>query len=58
MMVTPLYADIRARGVARERPFLAQTLRALSDKSLIIPPTEALDLTAVVESAVHSTGPV
>jgi hypothetical protein len=57
-MASPLYADIRARGVARERPFLVETLRAISDESLTIPPVEPLDLTVVVESSVHSTPPV
>lgn len=58
MMASPLYADIRARGVARERPFLAQTLRAMSEEPLAIPPAEPLDLTLLVESAVRSTPPV
>ncbi len=51
----PLYADIRARGVARERPFLVETLRAVAEGTLVIPPESPLDLTAQVEAAVHST---
>lgn len=58
IMALPLYADIRARGVARERPFLVETLRALADRSLVIPPKVPLDLTDAVERAVHSTPPV
>jgi folate-dependent phosphoribosylglycinamide formyltransferase PurN len=54
----PLYSDIRARGVARERPFLVETLRAVADGSLAVPPPEPLDLTEAVERAVHSTRPV
>jgi folate-dependent phosphoribosylglycinamide formyltransferase PurN len=58
IMETPLYNDIRARGVRRERPFLAETLRAVAEGSLGIPPKAPLDLTAAVEKAVASTGPV
>lgn len=59
IMETPLYALIRARGVARERPFLVATLRAVADGTLVIPPAEPLDLTAAVEESVaRSTTPV
>lgn len=54
----PLYMDIRARGVARERPFLVETLRAVAEGKLAIPPPEPVDLTEAVERAVHSTRPV
>ncbi len=52
IMGMPLYADIRGRGVARERPFLAETLRAVANGTLAVPPPEPLDLTAAVEEAV------
>ena len=58
IMATPLYADIRGRGVARERPFLVETLRAVANGSLMVPPAEPVDLTEAVERAVHSTPPV
>lgn len=58
IMAMPLYSDIRNRGVARERPFLAETLRAVANGTLAIPPAEPLDLTSAVERAVHSTGTV
>jgi len=46
-----LFVDIRRRGVARERPFLVETLRAIADGSLQVPPAEPLDLTDAVERA-------
>ena len=58
IMGMPLYADIRARGVARERPFLVETLRAVAEGTLAIPPPEPVDLTEAVERAVGSTGQV
>ncbi len=58
IMGMPLYSDIRARGVARERPFLVETLRAIAEGRLAIPPETPLDLTSEVERTVHSTGPV
>ncbi|MGE0601845.1 MAG: hypothetical protein AB7J35_20415 [Dehalococcoidia bacterium] len=58
IMAMPLYSDIRARGVARERPFLVETLRAIATGALPVPPGEPIDLTAEVERAVHSTRPV
>ena len=51
IMAMPLYGDIRARGVPRERPFLVETLRALAEERLALPPGEPLDLTAEVEAA-------
>jgi folate-dependent phosphoribosylglycinamide formyltransferase PurN len=45
----PLYDEIRARGVARERPFLIETLRALQEGDLTTPASRPLDLTAKVE---------
>ena len=47
----PLYDEVRARGVARERPFLVETLRAFQEGRLALPPTAPLDLTAEVEAA-------
>src|SRR3990172_3102743 len=56
IMGMPLYADIRARGVARERPFMVETLRAVAAGTLTVPPPEPVDLTGAVEAAVaHST---
>lgn len=52
IMAMPLYADIRARGVARERPFLVETLRAVAMGTLAVPPPEPVDLTEAVEAAV------
>lgn len=48
----PLFLDIRARGVERERPFLAETLRAIADRRLSVPPGEPLDLTDQVEASI------
>ena len=58
IMAMPLYADIRARGVARERPFLVETLRAIADGALAVPPETPVDLTEETEGRVHSTRPV
>ena len=58
VMAMPLYADIRARGVARERPFLVETLRAIAAGELELPPQTPLDLTDEVEQAVGSTSRV
>lgn len=57
IMALPLYANIRARGVARERPFLVETLRAIAT-GMSIPPDRPLDLTAEVERAVHAARPL
>lgn len=48
---TALYADIRRRGVEREQPFLVETLRAIAEGRLAIPPPRPLDLTSEVERA-------
>jgi phosphoribosylglycinamide formyltransferase 1 len=48
---TDLYADIRARGVTREQPFLAETLRAIAEGRISLPPSDSLDLTAAVDRA-------
>lgn len=47
----PLYDDIRARGVRRERPFLVETLRGLAEGQLSLPPSKTVDLTEAVEAA-------
>jgi len=47
----PLYADIRRRGVARERPFVVETLRAIAGGHLAVPPEAPFDLTREVEAA-------
>lgn len=46
-----LFADVRARGVAREGPFVVETLRALADGQLSSPPggVPPLNLTEAVE---------
>jgi len=49
---SPLFADIRQRGVRRERPFLVATLRAVAEGRLRVPPEEPLDLTDEVEEAI------
>lgn len=51
---TALYADIRARGVARERPFMVETLRAIAEHRLTVPPDTRLDLTEVVEATLKA----
>lgn len=48
---TALYADIRERGVARERPFLVETLRAIAEGKLEVPPAAPADLTGEVEAS-------
>ena len=42
---------VRALDVAHERPFLLETLRALAEGRLEVPPNEPLDLSDAVESA-------
>ena len=51
---TELYADIRARGVAREQPFLVETLRAIATGRLEIPPQSPIDLSDAVDLALNS----
>lgn len=46
----PLFDDIRARGVRRERPFVVETLRALATGRLQLPPSAPVDLTEAVEA--------
>jgi folate-dependent phosphoribosylglycinamide formyltransferase PurN len=48
---TALFAEIRRRGIARERPFLVETLRAIAEGDLELPPPAPLDLTIAVERA-------
>ncbi len=48
---TPLYQDIRERGVDRERPFLVETLRAIAEGRLDVPPSLPVELTTQVEAA-------
>jgi len=47
----PLFDDIRTRGVRRERPFVVETLRAISTGQIQIAPGSPVDLTAAVEAA-------
>ena len=50
---TLLFQEIRRRGVLRERPFLCETLRAIAEGRLVLPPTGGpVDLTESVEGAV------
>lgn len=49
---TPLFAEIRRRGILRERPFLVETLRAIAEQRLAVPPEAPLDLTEDVERAI------
>ncbi len=49
-----LYLDVRRRGVERERPFLAETLRAVAEGTLAVPPATPLDLTASVEARLRA----
>lgn len=51
---TALYREIRERGVLRERPFLAETLRAIAEGRVAVPPASPLDLTAEVERALQA----
>jgi folate-dependent phosphoribosylglycinamide formyltransferase PurN len=51
---SPLFADIRRRGVERERPFLVETLRAVAGRSLQVPPPAPVDLTKQVEAILSS----
>ncbi|MGH2633213.1 MAG: formyltransferase family protein [Tepidiformaceae bacterium] len=52
---SPLFQDIRARGVRRERPFVVETLRELAEGRLSLPPSAAIDLTKAVEAAISRT---
>lgn len=52
----PRYAEIRALGVARERPLLVETLRAIQAGRLAVPPERSLDLTGEVEAALAARG--
>ncbi|MBI2765189.1 MAG: hypothetical protein HYX53_04665 [Chloroflexi bacterium] len=51
---TPLFREIRRRGVARERPFLVETLAAIAAGTLAVPPAAPADLTGAVEVLVNS----
>jgi folate-dependent phosphoribosylglycinamide formyltransferase PurN len=52
---TELFKEIRERGVRRERPFLVETLRAIADGTLAVPPADPVDLTAAVEAIVRES---
>lgn len=49
---TALYADIRARGVLRERPFVVATLAAIAAGKIAIPGAGPVDLSGIVEDLV------
>ncbi|MFN0096382.1 MAG: phosphoribosylglycinamide formyltransferase [Dehalococcoidia bacterium] len=51
---TLLYAEIRRRGVLRERPLMTETLRAIAEGRLLVPPSAPVDLTQSVEAATAS----
>lgn len=53
---TPLYADIRARGVRRERPFLVETLRVIASGELNISAAGPADLSDAVETRIAGCG--
>lgn len=48
---SPLFGEIRRRGVIRERPFLVETLRAIAAGTLEAPPSVPADLSEAVERA-------
>ncbi len=50
---TPLYQVIRERGLRRERPFLVETLRAIAEGTLAVPPDSPMDLTDAVEALIR-----
>lgn len=52
---TALYEEIRRRGVLREQPFLVETLRAVAEGRLAVPPPTPLDLTGAVEAAIAAS---
>jgi len=54
---TALFQEIRRRGVLRERPFLVETLRAIAEGRLAVPPPAPVDLTSQVEAAISGTAP-
>lgn len=47
-----LFLDLRRRGVERERPFVVETLRAVAEGRLAVPPEAPADVSAAVEAAV------
>jgi phosphoribosylglycinamide formyltransferase 1 len=51
---TPLYQEIRRRGVERERPLMVETLRAFTESRLTISAEGPVDLSAAVEAAVKA----
>ncbi len=53
LQISEAFTEIRRRGVAREQPFLVETLRAVAEGRLAIPPNAPLDLTDEVERAVR-----
>jgi folate-dependent phosphoribosylglycinamide formyltransferase PurN len=55
---TLLFREIRARGVQRERVLLTETLRALAEGRLALPPPDGpVDLTGPVEAAMAARRP-
>lgn len=55
LQASPLYEEIRRRGVERERPFLVETLRAIAGGEIAIPPKGgAVDLTREVDASLRS----
>jgi folate-dependent phosphoribosylglycinamide formyltransferase PurN len=53
---TALFQEIRRRGVLRERPFLVETLRAIAEGRLAVPPPAPIDLTEQVEASFATVG--
>jgi folate-dependent phosphoribosylglycinamide formyltransferase PurN len=54
MQQTALYQNIRERGLRHERPFLVETLRAIAEERLTVPPRQAVDLTDLVEATIQA----
>jgi folate-dependent phosphoribosylglycinamide formyltransferase PurN len=51
-----LFQEIRRRQVQYEQPFLCETLRAVAEQRLAVPPQRPLDLTAEVRARVAERG--
>jgi folate-dependent phosphoribosylglycinamide formyltransferase PurN len=52
---TRLFAEIRRRGVVSERPLMVETLRAVAEGRLAVPPPQPADLTLDVERLVRES---
>jgi folate-dependent phosphoribosylglycinamide formyltransferase PurN len=52
---TRLFAEIRRRGVVSERPLMVETLRAVAEGRLAVPPPQPADLTLDVERLIRES---